>query len=81
MTKSVTPDHSEVDIHELLAQRRQVAVICSSQDVQRMHPYLNDHQAWEVLQYCINRYNCEMNLVWLIGLVTKDIFPFPESNE
>ena len=44
------PDPAEIDVHVLLAPRRQIASIWSIEDVQEVRPDLTDDQAWEVLQ-------------------------------
>ena len=77
MTKS-----SKIDIHELLKQRRQVAVIWSIEDVQGTRPDLNDDQAWEVLMQCEHVHDCEVGFTWmLIETVASDLFPSPEDGQ
>jgi hypothetical protein len=49
-TDGVLPDPAEIDVHVLLAPRRQIASIWSIEDVQEVRPDLTDDQAWEVLQ-------------------------------
>jgi hypothetical protein len=39
-----------INIHALLAKRRQIGIVWSIQDVQEIRPDLTDKQAWEVLQ-------------------------------
>lgn len=39
-----------LDIHDLLAERRQIARIWGIEDVQGIRPDLSEEQAWEVLQ-------------------------------
>ena len=46
----VLPDPAKIDVHVLLAPRRQIASIWSIEDVQEVRPDLTDDQAWEVLQ-------------------------------
>ncbi len=66
----------DVDIHALLAETRQVAVIWSIEDVQSVRPDLNDGQAWEVLQQCLKVHDCEVGFTWLlIRYVADDMFP------
>ena len=45
-----------LDIHSILAARRQIATIWSIDDVQRIRPDLTDDQAWQVL-LDVDRYN------------------------
>lgn len=74
--KPSTAQEEPVDIHALLEQRRQVAVIWSVEDVQSVRPGLNDDQAWEVLQQCSKVHDCEVGFTWLlIEYVADDLFP------
>lgn len=78
MTKSSITDYSELDIHMLLIQRRQIAIIWSIEDVQEMRPDLNDDQAWKVLQQCGNQHDCNYGLTWEgIEAVAEILFPEP----
>jgi len=82
MPKSSKTDYSKIDIHDLLKQRRQVAVIWSIEDVQGMRPDLNDDQAWEVLLKCEHVHDCEVGFTWmLIETVASDIFPSPKDSQ
>jgi hypothetical protein len=66
----------ELAIHELLATRRQVAVIWCIEDVQGVRPDLGDDQAWTVLQQCRKVHDCEFGFTWLlIETVADDLFP------
>jgi hypothetical protein len=54
-----------IDIHELLAERRQIALIWSTEDVQGLRPDLSEDQCWEVLQD-VDRYkDAELGITWL----------------
>ena len=76
-----TCDDSEIDVHQLLAKRRQVAVIWSVGDVQGTRPDLDDDQAWEVLQQCRRLHDCELGFNWLlIETVADDLFPRPSND-
>jgi len=69
-----------VDIHRLLDERRQVAVIWSIEDVQSVRSDLTDEQAWEVLKRCERVHDCEIGFNWfLIGYVADDLFPAAEG--
>jgi len=82
MTKSPKADFSKIDIHDVLKQRRQVAVIWSIEDVQGMRPDLNDDHAWEVLQQCERVHDCDVGFTWLlIEIVAEDLFPLPEHSQ
>jgi hypothetical protein len=74
MTK--TTNNHLVDIHALLEERRQVAVIWGIADVQGQRPDLTDGQAWEVLQQCRRVHDCSVGFTWeLIDCVADDMFP------
>jgi len=40
----------EIDLHEMLAGDRRVALVYSTEDVKGVRPDLDDDQAWEILQ-------------------------------
>lgn len=46
----ILPASTDIDIHALLTQRRQIASVWSIEDVKELRPDLDDDQAWEVLQ-------------------------------
>ena len=76
MTKLPTIDYTQLDIHEVLAHRRQVAEIWSIEDVQSVRPNLNEDQSWEVLQRCQRVHDCNVGFTWLlIEMVADDLFP------
>ena len=77
MTKQPYPvQTTETDIHLLLAKRRQIAIVWSIEDVQAVRPDLTEEQAWEVLQECEHRHDCEIGFTWLfIESVADDCFP------
>jgi hypothetical protein len=79
--KSTKPDYSKIDIDAVLAQRQQVAVIWGTEDVQGVRPDLNDDQAWEVLQRCRDKHDCEWGFTWqYIEDVADELFPEPETS-
>jgi hypothetical protein len=69
-------ESSAIDVHAVLAERRQVAVVWSIEDVQYVRSDLNDEQAWEVLQRCRHNHDCEYGFTWdYIKCVADDLFP------
>ena len=79
---SVRKQSAELDIHALLEERRQVAVIWCVEDVQYVRPDLGDDQAWQVLQRCKRLHDCELGFTWLlIETVADDLFPAPEKGD
>ena len=80
MTTLPTTAHSEIDIDELLASRRQVAVIWCIEDVQSRRADLDDDQAWEVLLRCRKVHDCNYGFTWeLIECVADSLFPETEK--
>lgn len=66
----------ELDIKQLLAERREVAVVWCAADVQLIRPDLSDDQAWEVLQLCERYHDCSIGFSWtLIELCADELFP------
>ena len=61
----VDEDEIDIDIHELLAQHRQIAHIWSVEDVQSVRPDLTEDQAWEVLQNVDDHKDAELGITWL----------------
>jgi len=72
----------DIDVHELLKERRQVAVIWSIEDVQAVRSDLAEGHAWEVLQRCEKVHDCEFGFTWLlIETVAEDMFPEPTTTK
>ncbi|HUY92533.1 MAG TPA: hypothetical protein VMV10_27590 [Pirellulales bacterium] len=69
---------SRIDVHQLLRARRQVAVIWSIEDVQGVRPELTDDQAWDVLERCYDKHDCEWGFTWNYLEDVADIM-FPEQ--
>jgi hypothetical protein len=59
------PAMAGIDIHALLAERQQIALIWSIADVQHLRPDLDDDQAWEVLQHVDHHKNAGLGISWL----------------
>jgi hypothetical protein len=69
----------DIDIHELLAARRQIAHIWGIEDVQQIRPDLNDDQAWGVLKVIDERLDSEYGLSWDdIENAAEELFPEPD---
>lgn len=69
---------SQINIHDLLQSRQQVAVIWSIEDVQGRRSDLNDLQCWKVLQECRHCHDCEQGFTWdLIDEVAERLFSSP----
>jgi hypothetical protein len=55
---------TDLKIHDLLATRREVAVIWCIEDVQEVRPDLTDDQCWEVLQAVRRNHDCTIGISW-----------------
>jgi hypothetical protein len=66
---------SGADIHELLANHRQIAAIWGIEDVQSIRPDLSEEQAWEVLQQVDRHKDTELGVTWLtLEMAAEDLF-------
>lgn len=79
----ITPAPADLDIHALLAERRQIAVIWSIEDVQEVRPDLSEDQCWEVLHYIGRRQDAEVGINWLtLEFAAEELFgDAPETDE
>ncbi len=55
---------TEIDVHKLLAQSSQIAIVWSIEDVKAVRPDLTDDQAWEVLQHVERRHDANLGVSW-----------------
>ena len=78
----MTPNH-DIDIDALLADRQQIALLWSIEDVQEVRPDLTDQQAWEVLQQVKHCHDCNYGVTWLtLEWVAQDLFgDAPETDD
>jgi len=76
MSPSSTVEPPEIDVHALLAERRQVAVVWSIEDVLGIRPDLKPEQAWDVLTACRDQHDCEWGFTWtFLKDIADDLFP------
>jgi len=69
-------NRSEIDIYDLLENRRQVASIWSIEDVQDRRPDLDKNQSWQVLQKCSQCHDAHHGFTWdLLDLVAEQLYP------
>ncbi len=76
------PEESEidVDIHELLAENRQIAHIWGVDDIKTFRPDLNADQAWRVLQTVEERLYYDVGITWdVVETVAGELYPQPEG--
>lgn len=70
--------YDHIDLEDLLRSRRQIASVWGTQDIREVRPDLSNDQAWEVLQECERRHDCEIGLTWsLMSLTAAELFPPP----
>ena len=62
---SPPPEAPEIDIHELLAERRLIGHLWGIEDVQGVRPDLSEDQCWEVLQFTDGHKDAELGITWL----------------
>jgi hypothetical protein len=79
------PEETEldIDIHELLAEQCQIAVVWSIEDVHQVRPDLTDDQCWEVLERASRKHDAGIGITWdVLKCHADDLFgDAPESQE
>src|SRR5207302_1259542 len=66
----------DVDIHELLAENRQIAHIWGVDDVRQQRPDLDDGQAWAVLQAVEKRLDSDYGITWdTLKIIADELYP------
>lgn len=69
---------TEIDLHELLAGHRKIAVVWCIEDVQDVRPDLTDEQAWKVLQLVKRTHDCNYGITWLtLEIAAEQLFGYP----
>ena len=73
----------DIDIHALLAEHRQIALIWEIDDVLGIRPDLNPAQAWELLKLVERRHDANFGVCWeTLEWVAQDLFgDVPETDE
>ncbi len=61
------------DIHSLLADRREIAVIWCIEDVQEVRPDLTEDQCWEVLQNVKRNHDATIGINWEVLRCVADV--------
>src|SRR5262249_61333629 len=67
------PDPAGIDVHALLAARRQIASIWSIEDVQSVRSGLTDDQTWEVLQWVRKCHDATIGINWDVLKIHADM--------
>jgi hypothetical protein len=75
--------YQDMDIDAYLAERGQIAVIWSVEDVKGIRPDLTDDQCWEVLQQVKDVHDAESGISWTtLETVADDLFgDAPETDD
>lgn len=78
----ILPAAADMDIHALLAERRQIALIWNIEDVQEIRPDLTANQCWQVLKDAARRHHPTIGLNWDVLSGHADmLFGAPEPDE
>jgi hypothetical protein len=73
-------DEIDVDIHDLLAENRQIAHVWGTDDVRELRPDLDDDRAWEVLQDVQRQLSSDVGITWdVIQTIAAELYPQPEG--
>ena len=68
----MTPHPTNLKIEQLLAERRQIAIIWSMDDVKERRPDLKDDECWAVLQEVEREHEADCGITWDSLAVTAD---------
>jgi hypothetical protein len=73
----------EMPIDEILAERRQIALIWGVEDVREVRPDLSDEQCWEVLQQVDHHKEAELGINWeTLEFFAEELFgDAPETDD
>lgn len=73
-------DNEQFNLHELAAERKQICILWSIEDVQQDHPWITDEQAWEVLKAVEKHHDCNNGIDWdNISYHANSLYPKPEG--
>ena len=75
-TRTATP--TAADIHRILTERNQIAIIWDIEDVQSLRPELTDEQAWQVLENAARHHDAGIGINWEVLEATAECL-FPEA--
>ena len=67
---------TDEQIHKTLADRHEIAITWSTEDVRHVRPNLDEEQAWEVLQQVKDIHDAQWGVSWAtLEIVADDLFP------
>jgi hypothetical protein len=79
-TETDTNAQDEIDVHSLLASRRQIAVIWSIADVLAIRSDLSDDQCWQVLQAAERGHDADHGIHWhTLESIVEELFGDPDD--
>ncbi len=74
------PEEAMIDLRELLARERAIALIWDADQVLSHYSHLTRDEAWSVLQECERRHDAERGLSWdEVGEAVAELFPDPDG--
>ena len=76
-------DIPNIDIHDLLAERKEIAVIWCIEDVQQVRPDLDEDQCWRVLQTASRKHDANCGINWEMLEITAEVLfgDAPDADE
>ncbi len=80
---SPPPEPPEIDIHEILAERRLIGLVWGVEDVLEVRPDLSEDQCWEVLQSVDRHKDAELGINWqTLEIAAEELFgDAPETGD
>jgi hypothetical protein len=70
------PDYTHSKIHELLAERHEIAIIWDTDDVLSVREDLSPIHAWHVLEHCRKCHDAEVGINWdVLEAAAECLFP------
>jgi hypothetical protein len=74
-SSGIRSEPHDIDIHAILAKRREIAVIWCIEDVQEVRPDLTHAQCWEVLEQAEQEHNADIGISWdVLQMHASDLF-------
>jgi hypothetical protein len=74
-------DIQDIDIHAVLAERGEIAILWSIEDVKTVRPDLTEVQAWQVLTQAERRHDADVGISWhTLECLADNIFPIPATS-
>jgi hypothetical protein len=72
---------TDSEIHDLLATRREIAIIWCVEDVQEIRPDLNQDECWAVLEETSHHHDATIGINWEVLKCHADLlFGSPSTN-